>query len=227
MAHARRRILATRPKLEISDAVWAFLNDLPIPDGDSETHLEVLLLEAGDGEALREVWDRARGEVLGGWVKDHPGTRPSAWWRCEAPRQPMGNFQGCYYDARLPEQRKFISGSGCPAWMVMAYVPSYELGLPVQWAGFDASDRPVFESQAAFLQRHNLLTPHELRVLTAADYEQTEVLPEGREVLEGPCSGPNAEGVRWLNEWEAAIRARIPEARKAMGFFDYQQARPN
>ena len=219
-------MLTTRPKLEISDAAWAFLNDLPAPD-DTESTFEIFMLDDPNGEALRELWGRARGEVLAGWLKDHPGTRPSAWWKCEAPRQPMGNFQGCYYDARLPEQRKFISGSGCPAWMVMAHVPHYQFGLPVEWAGFEEGDPPTFESQASYLCRHNLLTPHEVRVLTAADYEQTEVLPEGREVLEGPYSGPNAEGSCWLNEWEARIRARIPAARKGFGFFDCQQTQPN
>jgi hypothetical protein len=219
MAHARRRLLATRPKLEISDAAWAFLNGLPTPD-DAESTFEIFMLDNPNDTALRELWDRARGEVLAGWVKDRPGTRPGAWWKCEAPRQPMGNFQGAFYDGRLCEPRKFISGSGCPAWLVLAHVPWYQFGLPMQWAGSDASDPPVFQSQASYLRCHNLLTPHELRVLTAADYEQTEVLPEGREVLEGPYSGPNVEGVRFLNEWDATIRARIPAARRGEGFFE-------
>jgi hypothetical protein len=225
MAHARRRLLETRPKLEISDAAWAFLNDLPTPD-DTESAFEILMLGNPNDEALGELWDRARGEVLAGWVKDHPGTRPSAWWKCECPRQPMGTFQGAYYDGRLPEQRKFVSGAGCPAWMVLAHVPDYELGLPAQWAGFEAENPPAFESQAAYLRRNNLLTPHELRVLSAADYERTEVLPEGREVLDGDFDGPSAEGVKFLREWDATIRARIPAARKGLGFFDCQQTGP-
>jgi hypothetical protein len=219
MAHARRRILATRPKLEISDAVWAFLNDLPTPD-DAESAFEVLMLGDPGGDALRELWGHARGEVLAGWTKEHTGTRPSAWWKCESPRQPLGNFPGCYYDGRLPEQRKFISGAGCPAWLVMAHVPWYQFGLPMQWAGFEAENKPTFESQASYLQRNNLLTPHELRVLSAADYEQTQALAAECEVLDGDFDGPSAEGVRFLREWDATIRARIPAARKSMGFFE-------
>jgi hypothetical protein len=215
----KRRIDKAKPHAEISAAAWAFLNDLATPD-DSESTLEIFMLDDPNGEALREVWDRARAEVLAGWIKEHPGTRPSAWWKCEAPRQPMGNFQGCYYDARLPEQRKFISGSGCPAWMVMAHVPSYELGLPAQWAGFEAENPPAFESQASYLRRNNLLTPHELRVLSAATYEQTETLSAECEVLDGDLDGPSAEGVRFLREWDATIRARIPAARKGIGFFE-------
>lgn len=226
MAHARRRLLETRPKLEISDAVWAFLNDQAIPD-DSESKFEIFMLDNPNGEALREVWDRARAEVLRAWIAEHPGTRPSAWWTCEAPRQPMGNFPGCYYDGKLPEARKFISGAGAPSWMVLADVPAYELGMPASWAGFAEDDPPVFESTASYLRRHNLLSAGEVKVLTADDYAETEVLPAACEVLDGPFEGPNAEGAAWLNQREAEIRARIPAARKAMGFYDCQQARPN
>jgi hypothetical protein len=221
----RRRIDKAKPHAEISAAVWAYLNDLPTPD-DSESTFEIFMLDNPNDTALRELWDRARGEVLAGWVKDHPGTRPGAWWTCEAPRQPMGNFQGCYYDAKLPEARKFISGSGCPAWMVMAHVPAYELGLPAQWAGFEAENPPKFESQACYLRRNNLLTPHELRVLGATAFEQTETLPAEREVLDGDFDGPSAEGVRFLREWDATIRARIPAARRTMGFHEVEQAQP-
>lgn len=200
----RRRTEKAKPHAEISDATWAFLNDEPIPDGDGETKFDIFMLDNPNGEALRELWDRARGEVLAGWVKDHPGTRPGAWWKCEVPSEP----------------RKQLSGAGCPAWLVLAYAPWHRFGLPMVWAGGEEGDPPIFESQASYLRRHNLLTPHELRVLTAADYERTEVLPEGREVLEGPCYGPNAEGSRFLNEWDATIRARIPAARKGIGFFE-------
>lgn len=141
--------------------------------------------------------------------KDHPGTRPAVWWRFEA------------------EQQKLLSGAGVPAWAVLAYGPAYECGLPTLWAGFEEDDPPVFESQAEYLRRQNLLTTAEVKVLTADDYQRTDVLPADFEVLGGPFDGPDAEGVRWLNEREARIRARIPEARKTMGVFGHQQAQPN
>jgi hypothetical protein len=206
MAHARRRSPEVRPKLEISDGVWAYLNDQGIPDGDSETHFEVLLLEAGDGEALRELWGRARGEVITGWTKDHPGgTRPSIWWRFDAPRQLLGTHSGCFYDGKLQQPRKQLSGAGCDASAISAYMPSYKCGLPTAWAGFEESDPPVFESQAAYLRRHGLLTPHEVRVLTASDYERTEALSAECEVL--------SASEKW-------VRERIPAGRAALGFFE-------
>jgi hypothetical protein len=211
MAHARRRSPEVRSRLEISDGVWAYLNDLPIPDGDSETHFEVLLLEAGDGEALREVWDRARGEVITGWIRDHPGTRPGNWWRFEAPRQPLGTHAGAFYDGKLPQPRKQISGTGCDASAISAYMPSYESGLPTSWAAFEEADPPTFESQASYLRRHNLLTAGELRVLTAGDYERTEALSAECEVL---CAS------------EGWVRERVLAARRGIGFFDHAQAQP-
>jgi hypothetical protein len=216
----RRRIEKAIPHAEISDAAWAYLNDEPIPDGDGETKFDIFMLDNPDGERLRELWARARASVLDTWTRTRPGTRPSTWWKCEAPRQAKGNFPGCYYDGKLPEQRKFISGSGCPSWMVMADVPAYELGLPASWAAFEEDNLPVFESTASYLQRHNLLTAGELRVLSATDYEQTEGLDPSCGVDLGPFSGPSVEGVAWLNQWGARIRERIPAARRTMGFHD-------
>ena len=210
MAHARRRLLETRPKLEISDAAWAFLNDLPIPD-DSESTFEIFMLDNPNDTALRELWDRARGEVLAGWVKDHPGTRPGAWWKCEAPRQLLGTHSGCFYDGKLEQPRKQLSGAGCDASLISAYMGSYESGLPTSWAGFEEGDPPVFEGQPSYLQRHNLLTAGELRVLSAADYEQTQALTAECEVL--------STSEKW-------VRERIPAARRTMGFHDVEQAQP-
>ena len=211
MAHAKRRILATRPKLEISDGLWAYLNDQAIPDGDSETKFAIILLEAGDCEALRELWGRARGEVITGWLRDHPGTRPAVWWRLDAPRQLLGTHGGCFFDGKLQQPRKQLSGAGCDASAISAYMPSYKSGLPKCWAGREEGDPPVFESQAAYLQRHGLLTPHEVRVLAAGDYERTEALSAECEVL--------SASEKW-------VRERIPAARRAMGFHDVEQARP-
>jgi hypothetical protein len=205
MAHARRKTPEARPKLEIAEGVWNYLCDIPYKDLDSETKFAIILLEAGDGEALRELWDRARGEVLTGWTKDHAGTRPRTWFRFDAPRQLLGTHAGCFYDGKLPQPRKQISGAGCDASAISAYMPSYKSGLPTAWAGFEEGDPPVFESQAAYLRRHGLLTPHEVRVLTAADYERTEALSAECEVLSGS------------EEW---VRQRIPAARKRIGFFE-------
>jgi hypothetical protein len=202
MAHARRRLLETRPKLEISDGLWAYLNDHPIPADDSETKFAIILLEAGDCEALRELWGRARGEVLTGWIR---GTRPSIWWRFDAPRELLGTHSGCFYDGKLQQPRKQISGAGCDASAISAYMPHYECGLPTSWAGYEEGDPPTFESQASYLRRHNLLAAGEVRVLSGSDYERTEALSAECEVL--------STSEKW-------VRERIPAARKGLGFFE-------
>ena len=204
MAHARRRSLETRPKLEISDAAWAFLNDQATPS-DTESTFEIFMLDNPNDTALRELWDRARGEVLARWVKDHPGTRPAVWWRLDAPRQLLGTHAGCFFDGKFQQPRKQLGGAGCDASAISAYMPSYKSGLPKCWAGREEGDPPVFESQAAYLRRHGLLTPHEVRVLTAADYERTEALPAECEVL--------STSEKW-------VRERIPAARKGIEFFE-------
>jgi hypothetical protein len=189
----------------------AYLTDEPIPDLDSETKFAIILLEAGDCEALREVWNRARGEVLGAWLKDHPGTRPAVWWRFDAPRQPMGRWPDCFWDGRLCEPRGFISGAGCDASLISAYMPSFAFGLPACWAGYEEENPPTFESQASCLQRYGLLTAGEKKVLTADDYSAVEALSAECEVL--------STSEKW-------VRERIPAARRTMGFHDVEQAQP-
>lgn len=207
----KRRIDKAKPHAGISDAVWAYLNDQAIPDGDSGAQFEILLLESGRSEQLREVWAQHRVAVLAQWLKDHSGTRPAVWWRFDAPRQLLGTHGGAFYDGKLQQPRKQISGGGCDASAISAYMPSYESGLPTSWAGFEEGAQPVFESQAAYLQRHGLLTPHEVRVLTASDYERTEALSAECEVL--------SASEKW-------VRERIPAARRTMGFHDVEQAQP-
>lgn len=196
MAYARRRTPEIRRPLEIKQGVLNYLLDIPVPEGDSETLFEVFALTAGDEQGLRELWRRARGEVLAAWAKKHPGSRPSTWWR---------------FDTREPRQQ--LAGVGCPAWVVLADAECYASGLPQIWAGYEPSNPPVFESQAEYLRRHKLLTAAELRVLTKNDYKQTEELDASCAIDLGPFEGPDAEGVRWLNEWGARIRERIPAAR--------------
>lgn len=96
-----------------------------------------------------EVWQGIREEVLPMWLKDHPGTRPAAWWDFEAPK----------------DHRRQVGGSGYPD------ADSTLLkGIPSEWYGVDHSDLPQIESQATFLKRHGLLSKAELSRLTDDDF---------------------------------------------------------
>jgi hypothetical protein len=140
-----------------------------------------------DGMTLAKVWAEYEAEVLADWIAENPGTRPSLWWKYSAPRQPLGAYPGRYYDGTLPEPRKRLGGIGTPAHEVLANVPDFPFGISAHWittqdmstwpslAGraepADTDSPPIFESQAAYLERHGLLLPGERKLLTAEDFE--------------------------------------------------------
>jgi hypothetical protein len=97
------------------------------------------------GEAPLPNWEDVRGELLPAWIKEHPCTRPFSWWEEEAPeaRRRAG--------ASEPEQCLYL-----------------KFGVPASstwWAGINPDDPLAYESQAAYLQRHNLLTTAEKKWL--------------------------------------------------------------
>jgi hypothetical protein len=67
-------------------------------------------------EALRRLWRAHRAEMLPLWTQDHPGTRPWAWWRIDA-----------------PEPRRRLGGGGTPCHEVLADEPEYDFGVPARW----------------------------------------------------------------------------------------------
>ena len=186
-----RRRRTRKQRRPISEAAWAYLTDAPLPqDADK---LDVYLLGApGNGQG-RALWEAYRDEILADWIQRHSGTRPSSWWRWDAPRCPVGTWPGCDWDGKLPQPRKRFGGMGTPRHEVLAYVPSFVFGIPDNWVdqfdaeyykagGFegvpiDPDDPPVFESQAAYLKRHGLLTTAERKALgKVPDAFEPEVL---------------------------------------------------
>jgi hypothetical protein len=181
-----KRRTETRPEL-----YQALIDDRP---------LEGIAAFVVTEDEIREAWERHGEFILAAWVRKHPGTRPSYWWEFNAPRQPVGRFPGWYYDGKLPEPRRRLGGVGTPKHEVLAYVPRYEFGVPASWTNRwevklyggrvrgndgkplfkkgdfkgvvpDGADPPVFESQANYLKRHNLLLPGEAPRLTPRDFE--------------------------------------------------------
>ena len=126
-------------------------------------------------EMLRQFWFEDRETILGEFTAKHPGRRPFLWWKFEA-----------------PEMRKRLGGIGDPAHEVLACSPSYHEGIPSSWIEPDdavrfqcgtAIDRqrpPYYESQAAFLRRHGLLTPLEMQTLANCpqEFEPEVISPE-------------------------------------------------
>jgi hypothetical protein len=87
---------------------------------------------APDAE-LAALWASQSELIIAEYVADFPGTRPARWWQYSAPRIPLGTYPGLYFDGQLPEPRKRLGGIGTPAFEVLAYVPRYSFGLPVDW----------------------------------------------------------------------------------------------
>jgi hypothetical protein len=127
----------------------------------------------GDSEALlwvdddrRAAWEEIRHDVLEAWVATRPGTRPWAWWAFDAPRVARGREHACVARLRL-------GGGGIAKRDAAAVMDDGEFGVPALWVDgtLDPDDPPVFESQAAYLERHGLLMPGERERLRRSDLE--------------------------------------------------------
>ena len=131
-----------------------------------------------------------------------PGTRPARWYQYDAPRLAA---PGWYYDGKLPESRRRLSGVGTPVSEVLSCVPTFSFGIPSIWVtrsqvkyysglavdvhgnpiggklavfdgvAVDPVAPPVFESQASYLARHNLFLPGEKKRLKKADFEPESI----------------------------------------------------
>ena len=142
---------------EVPNNILRFLKDEhPNPSGD----WEIFVLQ--DTE-IRNLWDESKDEIMAKWISKHPGSRPSLWWKFDSPRQP-DHGSGFWYEGTLPEPRRRISGKGK---LHPGYVPSFQKGIPTYWDDktLYPSDPLVFESQAAYLERHGLLTESEKKYL--------------------------------------------------------------
>ena len=128
--------------------------------GDPSTHeyaeasgaswLEILL-KARDVTYQRQLWDELRETELPLWTR----TRP---------RHAAVVLVG--YSA--PERRRQVGGGRT---RTNGSVPTWAWGLPEYDAvPVDPRDPPIFESEPAFLERHDLLTADERRRLRAEDF---------------------------------------------------------
>ena len=96
----------------------------------------------------------------------------------------------------MPDLRRRLGGIGDPTYEHFALVPTFAHAVPDHFVTvedvrfhreeqeefrgkpIDLADPPRFESEAAYLLRHNLLTQSEKRRLKPVDYEP-EIIVEG------------------------------------------------
>ena len=106
-------------------------------------------------ERQKHLWQENQVRFMAEWVESHPCSRPFGWWKFEA-----------------PEPRKMIGGKGTRAGQKRNYGQSFKFGVPQYWLEIDGKSPPMFESQAAFLQRLGLLYDGEAKFLK----ENTQLL---------------------------------------------------
>ena len=149
---------------------WAMLSDTPIPtDANPFT-----LIQGRKYNFMRDLWNEHRETILASWVLTNPGTRPSMWWRYDAPRASAataGKFAGTPTGERMIEPRALLTGEGKPLHEASNHGPAYWYGIPTWCGSLDAP--PTFETQHAYLKRHGLLQPGEHK-------PRTEPFPQPR-----------------------------------------------
>ncbi|MDR6659783.1 hypothetical protein J2W51_002353 [Tardiphaga robiniae] len=175
----------------VSEAAWAFLNDALTDDIGASW--ERWGLEADQALFLKgpppaELWSQFRDVVLKRWILERPGSRPSLWWRYDAPRLPRGTYEECFWDGMLPEPRLRVGGVGTALQDVLAYVPVSYLGVPKYWQDHEEAsispeivpinpeNPPTFESQASYLDRFGLMTASERRRVDSARFSPESVI---------------------------------------------------
>lgn len=143
---------------DVSPDVWALLVDCA-PENPFEKF-------AHSRAEMRELWVLCRGQILSEWIATKGGTRPSHWWKFDAPRLAdiPERFARCEFASVMIEPRRLLGGAGRPAWEELSIVPSYRHGVPASWVGWDDDSPPVFETQFDYLRRHGLLESGEIHV---------------------------------------------------------------
>lgn len=179
----RRMDLAT-----IDPVTWSYLNDAELPEGSTAADFMKKVDDVMRGMAglppIAAVWREHRDAILASWIAERPGTRPAQWWRFDAPAWPPdeqpARWRNAYFSSALRAPRLRVGGVGTATHDALNYRPEYDHGIPELWLTaedvalyaalgpfpYDALnpfDPPAFEAQAAYLQRHGLLTPDEER----------------------------------------------------------------
>jgi hypothetical protein len=162
-------------RAELLPAQIAFLRDAELhEDEDFVQQMELIWLRNAshddggsmpDGSAsARDLWAAYGEQALAEWIEQHPGTRPSPWWRFDAPKRTRQRCGGV--GTAWGEHQVWL---GIPlVWVSRRYPPTRWPGCP--GPAVDPHNPPVFESQATYLDRHGLLLPGERRRLGDEDF---------------------------------------------------------
>jgi hypothetical protein len=77
----RKRVDRRRAPLDLEQS--AILRDEPRPEGANPFYF--LRLEKDLFNEVEDLWKSHRDDILAEYVAKHPGTRPTLWWKYDAP----------------------------------------------------------------------------------------------------------------------------------------------
>jgi hypothetical protein len=189
----KRRRMPHNQAAQISPAILSLVSEGLWQGEEAESEVAEWKFFLDDDEK-KQIFDQVRDVILGEWIRRRPGTRPNWWWETDAPEKSRRRLGGIgdaaheflnyveRYDHGIPrmflDQRtvdlyngRLRDIHGNP--VMGEYTEGYFKGRAI-----DPTDPPVFESEAAFLKRHGLLTARELSTLRKADFEPEIVLIE-------------------------------------------------
>lgn len=151
MATNRKRVPRSRTDTGLTGAEEMYLF------GKTEKHVnpfEELNLEYAihpkEKTRTKELWNNYKADILKQWIADNPCSRPEKWWEFDTTENRLrlggigkhNEYSQCFKNG-IPE----------------SWYPSKDNSPP--WSKSSIPDPPCFESQAAYLQRLNLLTTAE------------------------------------------------------------------
>jgi hypothetical protein len=192
----KRRRSVHRPVPQISPVVLSIVSEglFPMPP-NSEREIAEWDFFTSD-EEQETILPQLREPILDEWIRRQPGTRPNFWWLQDAPekcRRRLGGVGDPEHEHLNTVERY---RHGLPTGFVTKWLEDYYNGrardihgkrIGTEYAeghfagrGLDPDDPPVYESEAAYLRRHRLLTPDEERRLKPRDFEPVTV-DEGEE----------------------------------------------
>lgn len=116
--------------------------------------------QAGDMESIRRAWLECRSQLLPEWIRANPGTRPWAWWQFDAPAR-RERADGVIHPFNDRCRKAQLAKLPATCW-VRQHAYDLFFGVPRLRQTPDEMSA-AYESEAAYLSRHNLLTDAEQR----------------------------------------------------------------
>lgn len=186
----RKPIKKKLKKQALSPAIKYYFESGDDVTPENEGHPEVLNMIFFEDE--RAEWEKYKVEILEQWILINPCSRPWGWWKWEAPKEAI---PGCDFEAVAQRKRVGGMGTpshevlnvwggfafGIPESWVDQWQVDYYNGRAKDIYGnsigtnyaeghfkglaIDPDNPPIFESEAAYLERHNLLTEAEKKYL--------------------------------------------------------------